>query len=288
MPDKLKIEIAEHAGYCYGVERALKITREAAAQLSGDIYTLGPIIHNPAVVRELTQKGVKAIDDLGRITSGTVIIRSHGVEPGVLKEAENKGLKVVDATCPFVKKAQQCAKKLLNEGYQVVIVGERNHPEIIGIKGYAGDNAVVVEMDDQPPKDLGDRIGIVVQTTQSPSSLQKAINHLLPTASELKVFNTICSATYLRQEGAHLLASRADVIFVVGGRNSANTSRLVTICEEAGARVHHIETEEEIDPAWISGSSIVGITGGASTPEYQIKNVSKRLKEIFNQFEKRD
>lgn len=281
MRGKFSIKIAEHAGYCYGVERALRLTREAAAQLKGEIFTLGPIIHNPAVVQELQDKGIMAMDNLDKVESGTIIIRSHGVEPAVLKEAESRGLKVVDATCPFVKKAQKCARKLVDEGYQVVIVGERNHPEVIGIKAHAGESAIVMEMDEHPPKELSDRIGIVVQTTQSPSSLQKVINNLLPTASEIKVFNTICSATFLRQEGAHRLAQKVEMILVVGGKNSANTSRLVTICKEAGASVYHIENHEEIDPTWLKGVKTIGITGGASTPDYQIKNVSKRVKKLL-------
>lgn len=284
MPERKLIEIAEHAGYCYGVERALRLTREASSTLIEDaIHTLGPIIHNPSVVKELEEQGVKAVSSLANVESGTVIIRSHGVEPEILAYAEEKGLNIVDATCPFVKKAQKCAKKLAEEGYRVVIVGEEDHPEVKGIRAYAGKDAVVIE---GPGKlegiELGDKVGVVVQTTQPASVLQKVIDRIIPIASEMKVYNTICGATHLRQEGSKRLAQRTDMIIVVGGRNSANTSRLVTICRDEGAFVHHIETEDELEQEWFRGISKIGITGGASTPEYQIKRVFNRVRDIVS------
>lgn len=281
MPSDGRIRISENAGYCYGVERALKLTRQAAESMEHPpIYTFGPIIHNPAVVESLRLSGVEVVEDLTDLESGTLIIRSHGIEKELLDEASSR-LTIVDATCPFVKKAQKCAGDLRADGYQVLIVGERDHPEVIGILSYAGPDALVVESEDCLPEELGERIGVVVQTTQSQKTLRRIVGKLLDRVAELKVFNTICSATELRQEGARELAADRDLIIVVGGRNSANTSRLAKICADAGALVHHIETAEELRPEWFDGASRIGITGGASTPEYQISDVFEAISRLL-------
>jgi 4-hydroxy-3-methylbut-2-enyl diphosphate reductase len=281
----MKIEVAEHAGYCYGVERALKLTREAAEDSDKPIYTLGPIIHNPQVVESLAAQNVYAISDLSEIEEGTIIVRSHGVDPRTVREARKKNIKVVDATCPFVKKAQQRAAELVKEGYQLVIAGERDHPEVIGILAHAKDKALIAEkVEDIQSFHLSKKVGVVVQTTQSEDNLKAIVSELLSRAFELKVFNTICNATLKRQLAAQEIAKKADVVLVVGGKNSANTTRLAQMCKQINPKTYHIETASEIDPSWFAKNGLVGVTAGASTPKWILEEVVEKLKS-FNQLD---
>lgn len=273
----MKVEIAKHAGYCYGVERALKLAKEAAKSKPAPIRTLGPIIHNPQVVKSLVKIGVEAVDSVEDLESGTVIIRTHGVDPQVIIDARRRGLRVVDATCPFVAKAQRRAAALKSEGYTVVIVGERNHPEVEGILSHVEGNALVVEKASDVEQLRDKKVGVVVQTTQSIENLKQIVSVLLPKAADLKVFNTICSATSQRQAAARKLADKADAMVVVGGKNSANTTRLAQICLERNPRTHHIETAEELDPSWFEGCKLVGLTAGASTPDWLLEEVREAL-----------
>jgi 4-hydroxy-3-methylbut-2-enyl diphosphate reductase len=213
----------------------------------------------------------------------SLIIRSHGVPPTVLARARERGLKIIDLTCPFVAKAQQHADKLRKEGYQVVVVGEKKHPEVQSIMGHAGENAVVVETtgDIDQMKLLG-RIGVVAQTTQSYGNFSEIVLRLLRVSKELKVFNTICSSTKERQDATRSLAAQVDVMIVVGGRNSANTSRLVSLSREAGKPTYHVEVVDEISSEWFNGARTVGVTAGASTPGWVIEAVVKRLQSLGN------
>ncbi|MDI6892768.1 MAG: 4-hydroxy-3-methylbut-2-enyl diphosphate reductase [Actinomycetota bacterium] len=274
----MRVKVAEHAGYCYGVERALKLTLEALNKSPKPIYTLGPLIHNPQVVDSLEAKGVRAVSTLDKIDAGTVIVRTHGVDPRVIEEAKKRGLRVVDATCPFVKKAQRCTAQLVGEGYHLVVVGERDHPEIIGILAHSGEGALVAEKveDLSNLKDV-QRAGVVVQTTQSEENLKKIVSELLSIVSELKIFNTICDATANRQKAAVQLAKEADIMLVVGGKNSANTTRLAQLCRQINPRTYHIETPAEIDPRWFFKDAFVGVTAGASTPDWILKEVVAKL-----------
>lgn len=275
---RLKVERAEYAGYCYGVERALKMATTAVKSHEKPIYTLGPLIHNPQVVELFRRSGVDPIDDIKAIEKGTVIIRTHGVDPKVTDSAIEKGLRVVDATCPFVAKAQNCAEELMNGGYKVIVIGERDHPEVVGILAHTDGAARVVE-DLSDIKEMGrvKKLGVVVQTTQSLAKLREIISELATLASELKVYNTICSATTQRQEAARNVATRADIMIVVGGKNSANTSRLARICEQTGTKTYHIETADEIDESWFKDSAVVGVTAGASTPEWLFDDVADKV-----------
>ncbi len=269
----MRVIVARHAGVCYGVERALKLADEAAAA-GGDVATLGPLIHNPQAVAALQAKGVGVASSLDDVPSGTLIIRSHGVDPAVIVEAEGRGLTVIDATCPFVSAAHTCAADLAASGYTVVIVGESDHPEVEGILAHAGGEALIVQnASDLPARLPGRRVGVVVQTTQPPAVLQEVVVALLPRVSELRVCNTICSATAKRQASAAELAEEVDVIVVVGGHNSGNTTRLAEICLARNARTHHVETADELDEAWFRDAEVVGVTAGASTPDVQIRGV---------------
>ncbi len=278
----MKIIVASEAGYCYGVERALKMVKKALEDGKVPIYTLGPLIHNPQVVSDLSKKGVTPVSSLDEVEKGYVVIRSHGVPPEVLEKARLKGIKIIDATCPFVKKAQEKASLLSSEGYLVVIIGEKRHPEVIGLLGYAGGNSLVLENPEDIPFEIlkREKIGVVVQTTQSEERLFDIINKLIPFSGELRVFNTICNATQKRQEAARKLAREVDVMIIVGGKNSANTTRLYQISRRINPRSFHIETAEEIRKEWFDKSKTVGLTAGASTPRYLLNEVEKRVKSI--------
>lgn len=273
----MRVQVATHAGICYGVERALRLAGEAS-QRGGSVHTLGPLIHNPQAVAALKDRGVDVATDLDDVAGGTLVIRSHGVKPAIIEEARERGLDVIDATCPHVSKAHEAAAGLTREGYLVVIVGEADHPEVEGILAHAGGSAIVVSSADELPEQLGGRkIGIVVQTTQSERRLAEVVAAILPRANELRVFNTICSATGKRQRSAEELAETVDVMIVVGGHNSGNTTRLAEICSEVNARVHHVETPDELDPSWFAGADTVGVTAGASTPDEQVQAVVQAI-----------
>lgn len=274
--------VADCAGACYGVERALRLAREALrAAGPGRVTTLGPLIHNPQVVSELADQGVRVADSVSEIGGGTMVIRSHGVAPQVLDAARERGLSVVDATCPYVAKVQHAARRLADQGFVVIVVGEKGHPEVEGICGWAGDGCLVADGADALPDELpGTRVGVVVQTTQTAAALAEVVAALVPRTSELRVINTICQATARRQEAAARLASAADAMVVVGGRNSGNTTRLAQICAERCPRTHHVERAQEVEAAWLAGARTIGVTAGASTPMSQIDEVVARIREL--------
>lgn len=277
-----RIEIAARAGVCYGVERALGMAHEAARCAPTPVRTLGPLIHNPLVVSELSQAGVDMADADDDIQDGTVIIRAHGVVPAVIDRARAVGINVLDATCPYVKRVHSAAQKLVREGYQLIVVGESGHPEVEGIVGHADGQAYVVStVDDLDGIDLARRVGVVVQTTQTIGTLQDIVSALIARAEEVRVVNTICSATQERQKAARELAERADVMVVIGGKNSGNTRRLAQICAESCERTHHIEDSSELDEAWFHTAGLIGITAGASTPASHIDKTVRAIEEML-------
>ena len=259
----------------------MEIAFDAGENDSNDVYTLGPLIHNPQAVSKLNNVGVGLADNIKDVDEGTIIIRSHGVAPEVIDQAEERGLEVINATCPFVKKAQEKAKNLKEDGYQVLISGDRNHPEVVGILGFTNDQAIVIEDESDFAKiPNNSKIGVITQTTQSISHLQNLVNYLLPKVKDLKVHNTICTTTSQRQEEAADLAEQVDLMIVLGGYNSANTNRLAEICREHGVTTHHVEQAEELQTDWFTNIKKVGITAGASTPNWIIKEAVKRMEEI--------
>ena len=274
----MEIFLAEYLGFCYGVKRAIKIARETA---DGKSCTLGPIIHNPQMVDRLKSEGVGVVENLADLKEGTIIIRSHGVGPQVYEEAENINLKVVDATCPFVKKAQLSAKKLVEEGYQVVIIGEKNHPEVKSIFEWSDKKAIILETEEEA-KQLSScqKLGIVSQTTVSGERFRKIVEQLLEKSSEIKILRTICTATDQRQAAALELAQKVDVMLVIGGKNSANTTRLAQLCKKY-CTTYHIETAEELTPEWFNEVEKIGITAGASTPDWIILEVQEKCQTIL-------
>lgn len=281
MDSRITIEVAAHAGVCYGVERALSMAADAAASAPAPVHTLGPLIHNPLVVRELAEAGVGLADSLDDANAGSVIIRAHGVVPSVIEAARERGLAVIDATCPYVKRVHHAAERLVAEGYQLIVVGESGHPEVEGIMGHADERArVVSDVTDLDAIELERRVGVVVQTTQTQDNLSHIVSELLRRVDEVHVVNTICSATQERQQAAAELADRADVMVIVGGKNSGNTRRLAQICAERCERTHHIEDASELEAAWFEGARLIGVTAGASTPSAHIDRACTRIQEL--------
>ncbi|MBI5788628.1 MAG: 4-hydroxy-3-methylbut-2-enyl diphosphate reductase [Candidatus Schekmanbacteria bacterium] len=277
----MRVRVIENAGFCFGVQRATKLAFETAATTQGHVFTLGPLIHNPQVVQKLKDEGVEVVTDLNGVEEGTLIVRSHGLHPTILKEAKAKGFRIVDATCPFVKKAQSYAALLKKEGYQVVVVGDRQHPEVQGIEGYSGGNILVVACPEEVKKlHLKTKIGVVAQTTQSLSNFIEIVDELLKSARELKIFNTICGATMVRQKATMDLSRQVDLMLIVGGRNSANTTRLAKICSDADTPTYLLETADEIQPEWLKDKKEIGVSAGASTPNWIITEVVQKLESL--------
>lgn len=283
----LEIVLADHAGFCFGVKRAIELAMNLAEDGKHPLSTLGPIIHNPQVVGRLEEMGVETVEKVDDLTEGAVIIRSHGVPPQVIEHLQVKGLEVIDATCPFVKKAQEYARELWQDGYQVVICGDQNHPEVVGILGSANNEALVVrDAGDLAQHTLRAKVGVVAQTTLSINTYREVISHLVDQVKELKVYNTICTTTEEKQKATAELARTVDLMLVIGGRNSANTTRLVEICKNEGVQTYHIEVANELQRQWFKGIQRVGVTAGASTPNWIIKEVLRVMSE-FNE-EKKD
>lgn len=275
------VKIASKAGFCFGVKRAIELAEDTARESKGPIYTLGPLIHNPQVVASLAEMGISEINDVKDINDGTLVIRSHGVSPEVLDEAREMGINIVDATCPYVRRAQDLARELTGQGYQVVVVGDKNHPEVQGIVGWTNGKAVVVENPEEAALLNNDgEFGVIAQTTQTLENFEAVVGVIREKGVGYKVCNTICSATNQRQQAALELARDVGVMVVVGGANSANTRKLASICRKSGTATYLVETADEIDPAWFQGIECAGLTAGASTPDWIIEEVRRRMSEI--------
>lgn len=280
----IRVITAKRAGFCFGVKRAVDLAFEAAGA-GTNVYTLGPIIHNPQVITRLKSVGVRPTENIHTRGVKKLIIRTHGIPRELSEDLSRKKYAVVDATCPFVKKAQQYAKLLKDKGYQVVIIGDAEHPEVRGLMSYAGDGAVVLSKEQvmagsaEWPK-LRPKVGVVVQTTQPVSVLEKFVHDAVAHAKELKVFNTICNSTALRLKETQQMARQVDAMIVVGGRNSANTTQLADFCRSLQVPTYHIETAAEIRAEWFQGVSCVGITAGASTPDWIIAEAERAVRNI--------
>lgn len=282
----MEIVVGKHAGFCFGVKRATRMAFETAER-EGRGCTLGPIIHSPQVVKELEEKGVRVVDSLDQVTDETVILRSHGVTADELNRTKERGLKVVDATCPFVRKAQEHVASLSMEGYGIVVVGEADHPEVRGIVSYGNSDLHVVSTPEEAERiPRRKRTGIVAQTTQTAETFLSIVSILVRRSYETRVFNTICDATKVRQDEAQELARTCDCMIVVGGFESGNTRRLAQICGEICRNTHHVESADQLDPEWFRGCARVGVTAGASTPGWVIDEVVEALKIVDKSREK--
>ena len=277
----MKIEKAAELGFCFGVRRAIELV-EKAAQERGPLQTLGALVHNRQVVDKLAECGVGIVTSLDEIRGDIVAIASHGVGPDVMKQIKARGLEVIDATCPFVRKAQVVAQRLGKEGFGVLVFGDASHPEVQAVLGWAGKNAsasLEIPQFTAQPK----RLGILCQTTQNQERFANFVARIIASdtakLSELHIFNTICDATRKHQAAALELARRADMMIVIGGKDSANTKRLAEICADTGVTTYHIETVTELDPSWVQGRRHIGVTAGASTPDEAIDELILKLKE---------
>jgi 4-hydroxy-3-methylbut-2-enyl diphosphate reductase len=274
-----EVKLARSAGFCFGVKRAVEMAILALDQGQLPVYTLGPIIHNPPEVERLRGMGIRMAQRLEEIPSGTVVIRSHGAPRGVIEEAAARGLSVVDATCPLVNRLKERVRQLADEGYQVLIVGESDHPEVKAVVSYAADSCLVTRRKED--LDLGmlqKKVGIVAQTTQSLANLQSVASLCISRCREARVYNTVCMATHKRGAEARELSREVDVMVVVGGKNSANTTRLAREVAREGTITHHIESAEEIGSLTIFNGDVIGVTAGASTPGWVIEEVLDALK----------
>ena len=282
----MKVELAKSAGFCFGVEKAVNTVYEEAKKGNDIVYTLGPIIHNEEVVKDMKKRGVEAvaIEDLHSMPKGTVIIRSHGVSKEIYNYVKESGHRVVDATCPFVKKIHAIVSVQSGKGKTVVIIGNPKHPEVEGIRGWGDQNTYAVENIDEFIKlDLkkDKEIIIVAQTTFNHKKFQEIIDKISLLGYDVRCFNTICNATQERQAEAKNIASNVDAMIVIGDKKSSNTGKLVEICQEECKNTVFIQTLEDLDYDALLSVDSVGITAGASTPKHIIEEVQNIVRSKF-------
>jgi 4-hydroxy-3-methylbut-2-enyl diphosphate reductase len=279
----MQILIAEHSGFCEGVERAFRIAIDTA-KAGIPVFMLGNLVHNKQVVERLKNFGVRSVSSLSQIppnSHGVLLISAHGVPPEIYEEAKRLKLEIVDTTCPWVKKAQKIARELAEEGRLVIIVGDKGHPEVKALVGWSGGKGMVVEKEEDVEKlslSSGDKAGILAQTTQSEAHFARMVAALKQHAKDIVEYDTICGATSKRQSAAVELAKKVDLMLVIGDQMSANTKRLTELCSKTGTETHQIQTVKELDTGWLGGKEKVGITAGASTPEWVIDEVIKVLR----------
>ncbi|MBN2829151.1 MAG: 4-hydroxy-3-methylbut-2-enyl diphosphate reductase [Candidatus Cloacimonetes bacterium] len=281
----MQVFLAKHAGFCFGVKRAVKIATRSS-KLHREVNTLGDIIHNPQVVDDLKLKGIIPVNSLEQCGKNPVIIRSHGVSSQVYKELQELGVEVIDATCPFVLKAQKQVKKADDRGYQVFIYGDADHPEVLSLCSFAEKRPAIVF---SHPSELTDRVqpksAVISQTTKDLAGFKEAICKLVEECSELLVFNTICTATEIRQRHTVNLAKEVDLILIIGGKNSSNTKMLAKLSSPY-AETYHIETAEELQKDWFTGKEKIGISAGASTPDNIIVATYNKIIDWFGDLPK--
>ena len=282
----MEIVLANEMGFCFGVRRAVEMMEEAT-QDQGSMVSLGSVVHNPQVVAQLREKGLDVIASLSEVSERPVAITAHGVSENVVRELESRGVPVVDTTCPIVTRSQQWAKRLADDGFAVLIFGDPNHKEVRGVLGWAEGKAFAVptvEALDDLPDELPSRIGVLSQTTETEGHFAEFVRALLERRmdriSELRVINTLCNATTNQQAAAQELAHQVDLMFVIGGRESANTRHLAEVAREEGVETHQVESADEIRPEWLNGHQRVGVTAGASTPDDAVDAVVTRLREL--------
>lgn len=280
----MKVILAKHSGFCFGVEKAINTVFDKMKEkdLSEPIFTLGPLIHNTHVVNELDKKGIKAIEDIHDINDGIVIIRSHGVPEKIYDIAKSKNLEIVDTTCPYVKRIQNIVKDYCLKGYTIVIVGSSNHPEVIGINGWCNNKAIILN-NSQKAMDITslDKVCLVSQTTMPSQTFDEVSEVIQSKASVFKRFDTICSATKRRQDSTRNLAQEVDVMVIIGDNHSSNTKKLLDICKtvKPGA-AFLVQSKDELDLNKLKQYNVIGVTAGASTPNWGIKDIVEILNKI--------
>jgi 4-hydroxy-3-methylbut-2-enyl diphosphate reductase len=277
-----EVRIARRTGFCYGVREAIDKAKEASAA-GKSTHTLGQVVHNEGVVRELQVLGIQTVDQLDDVDHGAaVVIRAHGVRPDVLERANDRGLEIIDGTCTWVIQEQRELRRLVDEGYTIVLLGTPKHPEVVGLLGFAPD-AIVVDEEDEWESAIPrrKRMALISQSTQPPWKFERLAAFMVSRAHELKIVNTVCPVTIRRQEDTMDLAREVDLMVVVGGRSSANTKELTRLCEIAGTRAVQIESVHDLaDPAVFADATVVGVTGGTSTPIEDLRDVTEHILEF--------
>ncbi|MCX5633678.1 MAG: 4-hydroxy-3-methylbut-2-enyl diphosphate reductase [Phycisphaerae bacterium] len=283
----MKVIVAQGCGFCPGVRNAIKIAQQTLAKRK-NVYSLGEIIHNKDVVRQLARAGLKITENIEQIPKGTVIIRSHGAGRQQLKQIRKKGLYIVDATCVLVKRVQKIAKMLYEQGYKVVIIGDKGHPEVQAVLGSAPDICVVGNKTDINNLGKNRKLGIICQTTQSPEHFAKMIAQIAKTSfSELKIINTLCKEAIKRQTCAVQLCKQVDIMFILGGLHSANTRKLAELCKKYNPKTFHLQNYKELDKNTLLGNNTAGVTAGASTPQWIIDCFIENLRRFDTRKKKR-
>ena len=284
----MEVKVAKSAGFCFGVKRAVDTVYQQTGEKEGPIFTYGPIIHNEEVVKDLEEKGVRVIEEqeqLKECSGGTVIIRSHGVSKAIYDILEENRISYVDATCPFVLKIHRLVEKYTKEGYHIVIIGNENHPEVEGIKGWGKEGATTVISTPEEAENFcisGDKkVCIVSQTTFNNNKFKDLVEIIEKKGYDIIVLNTICNATQERQTEAREIASQVDAMIVIGGKHSSNTQKLFEICKRECENTYYIQTLSDLDAAKMQSIGSVGITAGASTPNNIIEEVQKNVRNEF-------
>lgn len=276
----MKIELAESYGFCFGVKRAIKIAEE-----NRNSATYGPLIHNANEINRLKNDfNVALSENLESFKKGdTAVIRTHGIPKEELSVLNERGVNVVDATCPYVTKPQQIVEEMSAQGYDIIIFGDEAHPEIKGVKSYASTNVYVVNSADEIENlKLREKVATVAQTTRKIEDYRQIVGKLMESHKEVRVFNTICNATFDNQDAVRVLAQKADVMIVIGGKNSSNTKQLHAISKEFCPDSYHIESDADLDPAWFEGKELCGVSAGASTPDWIIEGVVRKIELLAN------
>jgi 4-hydroxy-3-methylbut-2-enyl diphosphate reductase len=276
----MKVMVAEKYGFCAGVRNAISTAEKVLAE-KGQVYSLGPIIHNPGVVERLAKKGLVTVDDVEQVPAGaTVLIRSHGAASEEIAHLKQKNVEIIDATCVLVKRMQQIAMQMEEQGYKVVIVGDKNHPEVRAVVGCT--NGAVVVGNESDISTIGSgRLGIVCQTTQSPEFFGRMLSAIAGAGfDEMKVVNTLCKEAIKRQQSAVELCRKVDIMFVLGGRESANTQKLAELCKKYNKKTFHLQNWDEFDKKLVFGCRTAGVTAGASTPQWIIDDFGKNLTNV--------
>ncbi len=282
----MQVKIARTAGFCWGVRRTVDWVMELAAPGDRSVVTLGPVIHNPQAVERMRQMGVGTVHETGEVAPDTtVVVRTHGAVKSELEAARARGLELVDGTCPYVKYPQAMAQRLSRQGYHVVVVGDAQHAEVKGVVSYAEGPCTVVKPGAPAPEIAAKKVAVIAQTTCIGAAFGELVGQLALRHKEVRAVNTICYDTDERQDDARQLAREVDAVVVVGGRNSANTRHLAEICREIQPRTWHVETFEELRPEWFARCRTIGISAGASTPDWVVEEVADRLRALPSQAE---
>jgi len=277
----VRILVGKHMGFCGGVRRAVDIAEKAAKSAGGPVQTWGPIIHNPQVVQALQADGVLVAERKEDLQGKAFVVSAYGVEHAVLNAASERGMAIVDATCPVVIRAHAQTEKLAAEGYQVIAVGDHGHPEMVTLKEALGDRVTVVHTREEAAAvKITAKLGVVSQTTQSQENFRQIVGDLALRTRELKVLNTLCPAITVRQEETDVMIPQVDALLVIGGHGSSNTTRLAEMGRERGLPTYHVETVAELSPGWFDGVETLGVVSGASTPNSVIEEVLIRLEEM--------